>query len=103
MPSTLISRSKAPTTACPSLTLGRPLVSPISAGPDGAGCESKWCGRDTALNRLATDAYQWNEYERTSFGHKLSNRCRGAGLAVAHYGQLLRLTDNVRSDTNLAS
>jgi hypothetical protein len=51
------------------------------------------CGRDTALNRLAIDAYQWDAYERTSFGHQLSNRCRWAGLDVAHYRHLLRLTD----------
>jgi hypothetical protein len=49
-------------------------------------------GRDTALNRLARDAYQWDAYERTSFGHQLSNRCRWAGLDFAPHRHLLRVT-----------
>jgi hypothetical protein len=32
------------------------------------------CGRDTALNRLAVGSYEWDAYERTSFGPQLSIR-----------------------------
>jgi hypothetical protein len=49
-------------------------------------------GRVAVLNRLAVDAYQL--HERSYFDHQLSKRSRGAGLDVAHYCCLLRMTRN---------
>jgi hypothetical protein len=51
------------------------------------------CGRDTAWNRLAVGSYEWDAYERTSFGPQLSIRCRWPGLVFAHHRHLLRLTE----------